>query len=130
KWVMVLAIAWWCARRRYVMHRFWVGLVPPLMLIAVACGLIVIEDLGTGALIAVVAGCMLIAGGARLWQFALMVPPALAAVVAAFYHAPYRIKRLTAFMDPWNDPAGTGYHLIQSMLAIAQGHITGRGLGN
>ncbi len=130
KWVMVLAVAWWCARRRYVMHRFFVGLAPPLMLIALACGLIVIEDLGTGGLIAAVAGCMLVAGGARLWQFALMIPPALAAGVAAILHAPYRIKRLTAFLDPWEDPAGGGYHLIQSMLAIAQGHLTGRGLGN
>lgn len=130
KWVMVVAIAWWCARRRYVMHRFWVGLMPPLVLIAVACGLVVIEDLGTAALITVVAGCMLLAGGARLWQFALMLPPALAAGVAAILHAPYRIKRLTAFMNPWEDPAGSGYHLIQSMLAIAQGQLAGRGLGN
>jgi cell division protein FtsW len=130
KWVMVLAIAWWCARRRYVMHRFFIGLLPPLLLIAVSCGLILVEDLGTGALIAGVAGCMLVAGGARLWQFGLMIPPAAAAIVAAILHAPYRVKRLTAFLNPWEDPAGGGYHLIQSMLAIAQGNLTGRGLGN
>ena len=130
KWVMVLAMAWWCARRRFVMHRFFHGLMPPLLLIGIACGLIVIEDLGTAALVAVVAFSLLIAGGARLWQLGLMIPPAVVALVAAILHAPYRLKRLTAFMNPWEDPAGGGYHLIQSMLAIAQGRVTGRGLGN
>lgn len=130
KWVMVLALAWWCARRRGVMHRAVHGLMPPLALLAVACGLIVIEDLGTAALIGVVAVCMLIAGGARLWQLGLTIPLAGGAAVAAILHSPYRIDRLTAFLNPWSDPAGAGYHPIQSMLAIAQGGPWGRGLGN
>lgn len=130
KWVMVLAIAWWCARRRGVMHRLLHGLAPPAILIAVACGMVVIEDLGTAALIGMVAVCMLIAGGARLWQLALALPPAGVALGMAIYHSPYRVARILAFMDPWADPQGTGYHPIQSMLAIAQGGLTGRGLGN
>lgn len=130
KWVMVLSIAWWCARRRGVMQRFWDGLLPPLMLIGLACGLIVVEDLGTAALVALVAGCMLAAGGARWWQLGVTIPPAAAALVLAIAHSPYRLARLTAFMDPWADPRGIGYHPIQSMLAIAQGGVIGRGLGN
>lgn len=130
KWVMVVAIAWWCARRRGVMHRFWAGLVPALGLVAFACGLIVIQDLGTAALIALAAGCVLIAGGARIWQLALTIPPAAFALAAAIMHAPYRRARLVAFLDPWADPQKNGYHPIQSMLGIAQGGLTGRGLGN
>ncbi|MCC7192155.1 MAG: cell division protein FtsW [Phycisphaeraceae bacterium] len=130
KWVMVLAIAWWCARRRGVMHRFWHGLVPAMLLIAAACGLIVIEDLGTAALIGVVAVCLLIGGGARLWQLALTMPPAALGVYLAIAHSPYRLARLTAFLNPWADPQGSGYHPIQSMLAIVQGGLWGRGLGN
>ncbi|MEX0654321.1 MAG: putative peptidoglycan glycosyltransferase FtsW [Phycisphaeraceae bacterium] len=130
KWVVVLAIAWWCARRRGVMHRFWHGLMPAMLLIGVACGLVIVEDWGTAALIGVVAGCLLIAGGARLWQLALLAPPALAGAGAMILHSPYRVTRLTTFLDPWQDPAGAGYHSIQSMLAIAQGGLTGRGLGN
>lgn len=130
KWVMVVVVAWWCARRRGVMHRFTFGLAPALALLAVACGMIVVEDLGTAALIAMVAVCLLIAGGARVWQLALMLPLGLAALVAAVLHSPYRLTRLTAFLDPWADPAGAGYHPIQSMLAIAQGGLWGRGLGN
>jgi cell division protein FtsW len=130
KWVMVLAIAWWCARRRFVMHKFGAGLLPPMMLIAMACGMIVIEDLGTAALIGLVAACLLIAGGARLWQMAVLFPAGAGAVVAAIIHSPYRLARLTAFLDPWADPQGNGYHPIQSMVAIAQGGLFGRGLGN
>lgn len=130
KWVMVLALAAWCARRSGVMHRFWIGLTPPLLLVALACGLIVIEDLGTAALIAAVAAVLLVAGGARIWQLAILFPLGIAAVVAAILHSPYRVKRLTAFLDPWADPAGTGYHPIHSMLAFAQGGPAGSGLGN
>lgn len=130
KWVMVIAVAWWCSRRRGMMHSFRHGLLPVLLLVGVVCALIVVEDLGTAALIGMVAMCLLLAGGARWWQVALTIPPAAAAVVMAIAHSPYRLARLTAFMDPWADPQGNGYHPIQSMLAIAQGGLIGRGLGN
>lgn len=130
KWIMVLAIAWWCARRRGVMHTFMHGLVPPLILLALACGLIIVQDLGTAALVGVVALIMLIAGGARWWHLATIVPPAACAVVLAIMHSPYRKARLVAFMDPYADSQGNGYHPIQSMLAIAEGGLFGRGMGN
>lgn len=130
KWVMVVAIAWWCARRRGVMHRPIFGLLPPMLLLGVACGVIIIEDLGTAALIGVVAVCMLIAGGARLWQLALTIPPAVGVLAWAILSSEYRRQRILAFLDPWADPNGAGYHPIQSMLAIAQGGLWGRGLGN
>lgn len=112
------------------MGRFTHGLLPALALIGLACGLVVIEDLGTAVLIGAVAACLLIAGGAKLWQMVLCALPAVAAVVAAIWHSPYRINRLLAFLNPWEDPQGIGYHPIQSMLAIAMGGLTGRGLGN
>ena len=130
KWVMIATVAWWCTRRGGAMHRFWRGLVPALAVLAVACGLIVIEDLGTAALIAAVAVVLLVAGGARLWQVALIVPVGVAGAVTAILHSPYRVRRLTAFLDPWADPAGTGYHPIHSMLAFAQGGPGGAGLGD
>lgn len=130
KWALFLAIAGWCARRRGVMNRFWYGLAPILSLTAGSCALVAVEDLGTAALIGLVATCLLIAGGARLWQLATMIPPVAAAVALAIIHSPYRLARLTTFLDPWSDPLGRGYHSIQSMLAIAQGGLAGRGLGN
>lgn len=130
KLAMVLAIASWCAHRAGMMRRFVDGLLPPLLLLGMACGLIIIEDLGTAVLIGGVAVIVLIAGGARLWQVLLLTLPALGGLYFAIAHSPYRLARLMAFADPWADPRGTGYHPIQSMIAIAMGGPAGRGLGN
>ena len=112
------------------MHRFFRGLLPVLGMVGVACLLIVVEDLGTAALIAGVAGVLLVAGGARIWQMAMMVVPAGGAVYVAIATSPYRMARLTSFLDPWQDARGSGYQAIQSMVAIAGGGPSGRGLGN
>ena len=130
KWAVVLAIASWCARRRGVLGRFRYGLAPPLLLIATICGLIVISDLGTAVLVGLVGVGLLLAGGARLIHLIAIVPVGFAAIAFVIVRTPFRLARLTAFLDPWSDPAGTGYHPIQSMLAFARGGLAGRGLGN
>lgn len=130
KWVMVLAVAWWCARRSGVMHKLGAGVIPAIVLIAVACSMIVREDLGTAVLIGLVAVILLIAGGMRLWVLAPVAIVGLSGIVAAIMVAPYRIKRLMIFRDPWIDPQGAGYHPIQSQLAFAEGGVGGSGLGH
>ncbi len=129
KWVMVLAIAWWCARRSAVMHRLGAGVTPAILLVTLACGLIVREDLGTAMLIGLVAVVLLIAGGMRLWVLLPVFIVGGAGVVAAVMAAPYRMKRLMIYRDPWIDPQGAGYHPIQSQLAFAEGGVQGSGLG-
>ncbi|MEX2672833.1 MAG: putative peptidoglycan glycosyltransferase FtsW [Phycisphaeraceae bacterium] len=130
KWAMVLALAWWGARYAGAMRRFFAGVLPALAVLIVVCGLIVIEDLGTAVLIGSVGLMMLLAAGARVWQFALMIPPAIAAVVGMILVSPYRMQRVTTFMDPWADAQGSGYHLIQSLVTISGAGPTGWGLGN
>jgi len=130
KWVMVLAVAWWCARRAGVMHKFFAGVVPAIVLIAVACLLVVREDLGTAVLIGMVAVVLLIAGGMRLWVLAPVFIVGAVGIVAAIMAAPYRIRRLMIYRDPWIDPQGAGYHPIQSQLAFAEGGVSGSGLGH
>ena len=130
KLLMVLAIAWWGTRRAGVMHRFWAGLFPILCLLALVCGAIIIEDLGTAVLIGMVSLILLVSAGARIRHLlATVMPPAGGLLYLAIVMTPYRIDRLMAFMDPWADPMKTGYHPIQSMLAIAMGGLSGRGLG-
>jgi cell division protein FtsW len=90
----------------------------------------VIEDLGTAVLIAAVGLLVLLAAGARWWHVALTVPPAAAAVIALIALSPYRMRRITSFLDPWADPQGSGYHLVQALNTIQEGGLTGRGLGN
>ncbi len=130
KWGMVALMAWYAAAAGPALHRFWTGLVPALLSVGVIGALIVKEDLGTGVLIVGVAALVLVAGGARLWQFLLFAPLGIAGVVSAIITSDYRVKRILAFVDPYADPQGIGYHTIQSLIAIANGEGWGRGLGH
>lgn len=76
-----------------------------------------------------VAVVMLVAAGARIAHFLALAPIGLAAFAAAVYASPYRLDRILAFLNPYADPEGTGYHMIQSMVAVANGQVFGRGLG-
>lgn len=130
KWGMIGLMAWYASVNGPVLGQFWRGLVPALLAIGAVCAVIVKEDLGTGVLIGAVAGLVLMAGGARLWQFLLFAPLGIAGVVYAILTSDYRVKRIMAFMDPYADPQGIGYHTIQSLIAIANGEGWGRGLGH
>lgn len=129
KWAMLAALAWYCVRRAAVMPRFWAGLAPGLAAVVVVAGFIAKEDLGTGTLIATVSCLLLVAGGARLWQFAMFVPLGVAGFWALVKAEPYRMARIAAFLHPYDDPRDTGYHTIQSIGAVAGGEGWGRGLG-
>lgn len=129
KWGMIILLAWYGATYAHRMRRFWTGLLPALVAAGAVAGFIVLEDLGTGVLIGAAAGVVLLGAGARWWHLALLAPPAAGALVAAVASSEYRIRRLTAFLDPYADPEGTGFHMIQSMAAVAGGEVTGRGLG-
>lgn len=129
KWSLIAMVAWWCGRRAGVMHRFWIGLAPVLVLIGVACGMVIMEDLGTAVLIGAVVVVLLLAGGARWWQLVLSMAGPAYLVYYMIANSEFRRARITAFMDPWADPQGNGYHAIQSMLAIASGGLPGRGIG-
>lgn len=130
KWVLVGLVAWYGARRAIVMGEFWRGLVPALCAIGLVAGVVVLEDLGTGVLIGASCCLVLIAAGARLWQFLMFVPLGLAGLFLAIWKSPYRLGRITSFLEPYSDPKGRGYHMIQSMAAVAGGEGPGRGLGH
>lgn len=130
KWAVVLSLAYWCARRGSHLRSFRSGFLPPVLLISVICGLIIVEDLGTAALIGLVGFSLLLAGGVRWWHALVVMPAGLAVGAMVIVSSPYRWARLVAFADPWSDSEGIGYHPIQSMLAIVQGGLAGRGLGN
>jgi cell division protein FtsW len=129
KWTLLGLVAWYATRKAYALSMFWRGLLPALVCIGAVAGLVVKEDLGTGALIGAAAALILIAGGAKLWHFIVLSPLALGAVAGAIATSSYRVKRITAFLDPYADPQETGYHMIQSMGAVSSGGLLGRGLG-
>jgi cell division protein FtsW len=130
KWAAIALMAWYGAARAPWMGSFRLGLLPGLLALGALCVLVVKEDLGTGVLIGLAGALVLLASGARLGHLALFVPVGLVGIAAAIVISPYRIQRILAFVDPFADPQGSGYHVIQSMAAIAGGGGTGRGLGH
>jgi cell division protein FtsW len=130
KWAVVLYLAFCLARRPFNLDRFFTGLIPALIPIAVLCLLVVTQDFGTALLIALAALTMLVAGKARLRHLVIVIPPVLAAGLWFVMHKEYRWKRITAFANPYAAPQREGYHMIQSLLSFATGGWTGRGLGN
>jgi len=129
KWVLPVFVAWLATRRTLDVRRFFTGALPILLLIAVICGTIAVEDLGTAVLVASVSTLVLVAAGARVAHLLMLVPFALGALVAAILAEPYRVQRVFTYLDPYQDPEGSGWHIIQSFKAISGGGLLGRGLG-
>ena len=132
KWAVVLFLSYWLTSRPVAVEKFFTGFVPTLIPVAVMCLLVVKEDFGTAALIGLCALMMLLAGRVKLRHVILMLFPAIAAAVFFVLHSTggYRMRRITAFLHPWDSPQGEGYHMIQSLLCFSTGGVFGRGLGN
>ncbi|MCA1622111.1 MAG: putative lipid II flippase FtsW, partial [Acidobacteria bacterium] len=102
--------------------------LPAVFVTGVLALLIVAEpDLGTAMMIAVVCTVMLFTAGARLKHMALAAAPALAGVAGLLLFVPWRLKRMVTFLDPWADPQGSGYQVVQSLLAVGSGGVHGLG---
>jgi len=129
KLATVISLAAYLTSSR-ALHRFWRGLMPPCAAIGLTVLLVGLEDFGTAALLAALAAGMLAVGGARVRHLLLLAGPAAAGLAAMVIFWPYRLDRLTSFVNIWADPAGKGYHAIQSLVSFASGGLTGRGLGN
>jgi cell division protein FtsW len=130
KWAVVLLLAYVLGRRQVEVRKFFGGFLLVLLPVGALCLLVVVQDFGTAALIATCALAMLMAGRAKWWHLALVIPPALAAGFWFVHHTPYRWRRMTAFLDPYASPDREGYHMIQSLLSFSSGGVLGKGLGN
>ncbi len=130
KWLMPIGLAWYIARTGDRMQRFVPGFLLPMAIVGVVALGIAGEDLGTAVLVTGVAVIMLLAGGANLWNAVAFLPVGAAGFIALVFISPYRLKRIFSVLDPYSDPQGSCYHIIQSMGAISGGGVAGRGLGN
>jgi cell division protein FtsW len=127
---VVAFLARWLSDNQKQIVQFRKGLVPALAIPAVCFGLIMLQpDLGTGTVLMGTALVMIFAAGAKISHFAGLGVIGLAGFVGLVLSAPYRIKRITSFLDPWQDPLNTGYQIIQSLYAIGPGGLFGLGLG-
>ena len=106
------------------------GMAPFLIVAGGVCGLIVVEpDLGTAMVTAFSVSALLIAAGAKIRHLAMIAAALAAFVVIAVLMEPYRMARLTTFLDPGADAAGAGFQSTQASIALGSGGIFGVGLG-
>jgi cell division protein FtsW len=130
KWAAVLFLAYRLTRQDKPLDRFFGGFLPTLIPIGILCLLVVIQDFGTAALIGLCGLTMLLAGKVKIRHLVIITLPVLAAAAWFIMHKEYRMRRITAFLHPWDNPQGEGYHMIQSLLSFSTGGVFGRGLGN
>ncbi len=103
----------------------------PMMLFIVICALLLMEpDYGAAVVLMATGLGMLFLGGVRLWQFTLLLAAAGGALTALALSSPYRMERITAFLNPWADPYDSGFQLTQALIAIGSGSWWGVGLGD
>ncbi|MDV2582550.1 stage V sporulation protein E [Alkalibacillus haloalkaliphilus] len=128
---MILLFAAVLPKIQRELRQFSKGFLPMLLLLIVPFGLIMLQpDLGTGIVFVGTGMLMLFIAGAKISHFVFLASIGLAGLVALIASAPYRISRITAFLNPWEDPLGDGFQIIQSLYAIGPGGLMGLGFGN
>src|SRR4051794_16750288 len=107
------------------------GLCKPfLIVVGVACVMLMKQpDMGTALVICFATMCLLLASGARLRHLGIIVGSLALVIAILAVVEPYRLARLTSFVDPWADAGGNGFQSVQAMIAMGSGGFFGRGLG-
>jgi len=130
KLALVVYLAAFLARRRDDMHDLQRGFLPPLAVGGVLASLVLLQpDLGNAVTLLVLTVGLLFLAGARVSWLGMLTIPAVPLAALAVWMAPYRMRRVFAFLDPWQDPRGSGFQIIQSWLAFGSGGVFGRGIG-
>ncbi|MGA2390674.1 MAG: putative lipid II flippase FtsW [Candidatus Sulfotelmatobacter sp.] len=127
--VLILFLAYFLEGRTKTMDDWRNTLLPAVAPVLVLLGLIVLQpDLGTGIACASIAACILYVAGMRLRYFAYAFGASLLPLYFLIFHVAFRRDRILAFMNPYAERQKAGFHLIQSLIAVGTGGITGTGL--
>ena len=129
KYAMVLLMATFMAKNPNRMKSFSKGLLPMLLSVGILCVPIVFQpNMSMTLIICMMAFVMLFIGGCNLKHIAILCAVAAVGLGFVIIAEPYRLQRIFAFSDPWQDPLDSGYHTIQSLYALASGGLFGTGL--
>lgn len=130
KLFVVTYVASYLVRKQEELRRFTKGILMIGIVVAVIGMLLLQEpDLGSVVVICLTVLVMLFLGGIRFWHFLLVVSAGVGGMIALTLVAPYRMNRVTSFLDPWADPFNTGFQLVQALIAFGRGEWFGVGLG-
>lgn len=128
KYAFVLFSASYFTKQYRFVKSIW-GVLPILLVGCIICGLIIIEpNMSITICVGILMLSIVFLNGTRLKSLLIVIVPCLLAVPVLIMMEPYRLKRLSAFLDPWASPKGEGYQLIQSLYALGNGGLWGTGL--
>ncbi|MGB5510923.1 MAG: putative lipid II flippase FtsW [Woeseiaceae bacterium] len=126
----LLYLGGYLVRRNKPLREQFMGFFWPMLLLVLACALLLKQpDFGAAVVLVATALVMMFVAGARIRDFMLFLVLAVIGMAALAMLSPYRMKRLTGFLDPWSDPFDSGFQLTQSLIAIGRGEWFGVGLG-
>lgn len=128
---MMIYLAGYLVRRNRSLREHFTGFLRPMLVLSLAGALLLAEpDFGAAIVLLTTALAMLFVAGARFRDFFIFFGAASVVMAALAVTSPYRLERLTGFLDPWSDPYNSGFQLTQSLIAIGRGEWFGVGLGN
>ncbi|TDK30035.1 putative lipid II flippase FtsW [Luteimonas terrae] len=131
--VKVIYIVWlasYLVRFRDDVNATWGAMLKPIGVAVVLVALLLLQpDFGSSMLLLGVTGGMLVLGGGHLQRMMLPVIGLLPLVIGVAVLEPYRMRRITSFMNPWEDQLGAGYQLSNALMAVGRGEFSGVGLG-
>jgi len=127
---VVVYMAYYLASFPDRLHQFSTGLAPMLIVLMAVLALLLLQpDFGSAALLTLVCFCLWFVGGIPMRHLVGLLSAFIPLSAIALIAEPYRMQRLTSFIDPWSDPFGSGYQLVQSMIAFGSGGLFGSGIG-
>jgi cell division protein FtsW len=129
KWSLIIFLAVFCDKYSAELTLYRKRFIPACLIIGLIVGLIITEDFGTAALIALLSFLILIVAGVKLWHIATLLPFGAVAFAAALLHSPGRLQRISAFLNPDGHASSAAYQANQSLIALGSGGLWGKGLG-
>jgi len=131
KVVLVFYLAYFYSSKQALVKSFSVGFIPPVLVTALLGVVLLIQpDFGGAVFLGMLFFFMSLVGGTRIIYLAISGLFGAGAAALLVVNSPYRFKRWFAFLDPFKDPQGSGYQLVQSFFAFGSGQITGVGFGS
>jgi cell division protein FtsW len=128
--LLLMYMASYIVRRQAELKENVQGFIKPMAVLALAAGFLLLEpDFGAATVLLVTGMGMLFLAGVKLRHFIVLLVASAGALALIAFASPYRVKRLFGFINPWDDPFGTGFQLSQSLIAIGRGEWYGVGLG-
>jgi cell division protein FtsW len=128
---VVIYLAGYMVRQAEKVRTSFAGFIHPVVVVTLVAGLLLLEpDYGSAVVLFATALGMLFMGGVPLSRFFMWVLTASVSLLGLAVISPYRMQRLTSFMDPWQDPFNTGFQLSQALIAFGRGEWLGVGLGS